>query len=426
MKKRISFLFSITILIFSLSACSIDFDSMFDDLLSTCEHEYVDEIIKPTCDKKGYTLKKCSLCGNEKKTDYTVALGHSYDKVVTKPTCISAGYTTYTCSVCNHTYKDDNTEATGHSCVQQIVNTDGAKYIAYSCINCDYKYTEELKVKSLLYGYKDLERYSNKTDLQGYYMEMLKKCEEFHNSTIDLEPTTLTVNGTQKKYYVLEKINYKNYNLTAEEAIGIWKLIVLDNPIFYWISNEVITGEKEVYLIVYDDYVLYSDRQTINSSISQMVVSCASSFTSSMTVEQKVKAIHDFIVKRIDYAYIPGTTTPTSEKWAYSIVGVAVNKKGVCEAYSEAFAYLCLTFDIECLIVTGLGNNEEHEWNIVLINDFWYGMDLTWDDYGDGRYGYDYYGMSASKMNQLHMADSYLMFNINYLYKLPAISSTGL
>lgn len=425
MKKLLCFISTIVLLL-SLCSCTFDFDFNLDDLLSTCEHEYETAIVNPSCENRGYTLKTCTICGDTKKTDYTPALGHKYNSVETKVTCTNKGYITYTCSVCNDTYISDEVDATGHTYIQKIVSSADNKYIAYECINCDHNFTEEIKIQSLLYGYNDLDNWSGKDDLKGYYMEILKKCEKFHNSTEDLNTTTLKVNGVDKGYYVLDKFNYKNYNLTADEAVAIWKIIALDNPIFYWISNEVITGEKELYVIVYEDYALYSNRKSINAAIEEMVVSCAKKFTSTMSEKEKVKNIHDFIVERIDYAYISGTKTPTTEKWAYSIVGVAVNRKGVCEAYSETFAYLCISFGIDCLIVTGKGNNEEHAWNVVKINDKWYGMDLTWDDYGNGRYGYDYFGMSYAQMRENHTEDSYLSLNIDYIYKLPQISTVSL
>lgn len=426
MKRKIIFLLLNLALILCLCSCTFDLNFNVDDLFSTCEHEYTQEIISPTCENRGYTINTCSLCGNTKKTDYVKALGHTYTKVDTKATCTTDGYTTYKCSVCSHTYVSDKVDALGHTYIQQIVSSAAGKFINYSCSECEYKYSEEINVDSLLYGYTDLARYTNKSDLQGFYMKMLKVCESFHNSSADLATTALTVNGVETNYYVLSKFNYKDYNLTADEAVAIWKLIALDNPIFYWISNEVITGEKEIYVIVYEAYALYSARKAINTSIEQMTVSCAQGFSSTMTDKQKVKVIHDFIVKRIDYAYIAGSKTPTKEKWAYSIVGAAVNKQGVCEAYSETFAYLCISFGIDCLIVTGLGNSEEHAWNIVCIDNEWYGMDLTWDDYGNGNYGYDYYGMSYSEMRKLHIEDSFLELNINYMYKLPEISSKEL
>ena len=54
----------------SLTSCQIDWSNPFH------VHSYVESVVEPTCEEKGYTLKKCSECGYEVKTNYKDALGH--------------------------------------------------------------------------------------------------------------------------------------------------------------------------------------------------------------------------------------------------------------------------------------------------------------------------------------------------------------
>lgn len=54
----------------------------------------------------------------------------------------------------------------------------------------------------------------------------------------------------------------------------------------------------------------------------------------------------------------------------------------VCEGYSRAFKTLCDACGISCVISDGLGDGEPHMWNYVLIDDKWYGVDVTWNDPG--------------------------------------------
>lgn len=46
-------------------------------------HKYVDTVVDPTCTEKGYTLHKCSVCGDETKDTYKDSLGHKYGAWVT-------------------------------------------------------------------------------------------------------------------------------------------------------------------------------------------------------------------------------------------------------------------------------------------------------------------------------------------------------
>ena len=121
--------------------------------ISKLGHDYIDTVVKPSCTKRGYTLHKCSRCGDFykdsntkakghkwsewntikeptctadgehtrtcsvcKKTETeTIAMfGHDYIDTIVKPTCLMRGYTIHTCSRCGDTYKDTYTKATGH------------------------------------------------------------------------------------------------------------------------------------------------------------------------------------------------------------------------------------------------------------------------------------------------------------------------
>ena len=71
----------------------------------TCEHEYVDSVVAPTCTERGYTEHTCSKCGRTYKNEYTDALGHDYDDgvVTVAPTETAAGVRTFTCRRCGAT-----------------------------------------------------------------------------------------------------------------------------------------------------------------------------------------------------------------------------------------------------------------------------------------------------------------------------------
>ena len=68
-------------------------------------HEYVSEVVAPTCTAHGYTSHHCPGCGDRFRTDYTDPLGHRYDDgtILTEPTLTSPGSILYTCTVCGDT-----------------------------------------------------------------------------------------------------------------------------------------------------------------------------------------------------------------------------------------------------------------------------------------------------------------------------------
>lgn len=71
-------------------------------------HNYIVEIMPPSCTARGYTSHYCPGCGDRFRTDYTESLGHRYDDgvVIKEPTLTTTGRIRYTCTGCGDTYQD--------------------------------------------------------------------------------------------------------------------------------------------------------------------------------------------------------------------------------------------------------------------------------------------------------------------------------
>lgn len=89
-------------------------------------HSYEDKVVAATCTEGGYTVYKCSVCGDTYTGSETSALGHDYKTVTVEATCTEQGYTTYTCSRCGDTYTGNKVAPLGHE-----YDENG------KCIRCD-------------------------------------------------------------------------------------------------------------------------------------------------------------------------------------------------------------------------------------------------------------------------------------------------
>ena len=68
--------------------------------ISLHEHEYIDEVVKPTCTEKGFTLHKCKYCEYQYKDNFTDA-SHDYEIIEDIPaTCTDSGKKTLKCKTC--------------------------------------------------------------------------------------------------------------------------------------------------------------------------------------------------------------------------------------------------------------------------------------------------------------------------------------
>ena len=146
--------------------------------------------------------------------------------------------------------------------------------------------------------------------------------------------------------------------------------------------------------------------------------------TPGMTEEQKVKAIHDYLIYHANY--VNNGDYGNAEKWAYGAGGVLLHKEGVCQSYAIAFYIMATAAGLDCHYVTGTANGGGHAWDQVKVDGKWYYIDCTWDDpivngHSGGGEGYEYY-LSETLWSD-HILDevkdlaeeSYLMWENYYL-----------
>lgn len=126
-------------------------------------HNYVLEIIAPTCTDKGYTVYACD-CNDSYTDNYVEPLGHNYVLGYQAATCTEYGKTIYTCQLCGHEYgKSDGTVPKGHSYTNTILTeptctSEGLR----QCICDDCGDTYETKIAANGHSYDIAEVHTSK------------------------------------------------------------------------------------------------------------------------------------------------------------------------------------------------------------------------------------------------------------------------
>ena len=116
--------------------------------------------------------------------------------------------------------------------------------------------------------------------------------------------------------------------------------------------------------------------------------------TDDMDDEEKVKAIHDWILVSVKY----DTTYEEHSAFAALFFGTAV-----CQGYALLAYKMLSTAGIESVIVGSVAMN--HAWNMLNLCGNWYHMDVTWDDPVPdvlGRILYNYFNLSDDEIKQDH------------------------
>ncbi len=111
-----------------------------------------------------------------------------------------------------------------------------------------------------------------------------------------------------------------------------------------------------------------------------------------MTDEQKIKTIHDYIINnsRYDQEWVSLTSDNRTHK-SNTAYGPLMEHIGLCGGYTDAMALFLEKMHIKNYKIA----SDKHIWNYVYINNNWKHLDLTWDDpvtnTGNNVLQYDYY-----------------------------------
>lgn len=191
--------------------------------------------------------------------------------------------------------------------------------------------------------------------------------------------------------------------------------------LFYFRYSNYVNDGSEVKLQLY-----YGQKEDIipkKTAMDNKIQEILSTVSDDMNDYEKEKAIHDYLVSHISYD-LQNYLNHTIPIESFHPYGILVNGTGVCQGYAETFKVLMHFLDIDCIIVSGEGNEEGHAWNMVRLGDSWYQVDCTWDDPAPDRPGsinYTYFNVTDAVMSKKHkwVRSDYPQCNdVIYSYKL--------
>ena len=264
------------------------------------------------------------------------------------------------------------------------------------------------------YGYQDMTKRSNTDSRQYLYRQLESGCRAFTISESDAG--TVTTSGGSV-YSAAFEVDLTGYDLSSDEKLEVYFTFRHDNPQFFWLSNTVVYSSRKVIVLTYDDYKTGAARKAAFDEIVNTVETVyRPQISSSDSLYEKTLAIHDTLIKEIDYSY------DTSVAIAHSIAGALTSQKSaVCEGYAKVMQLLMNSCEVENIYITGYANGG-HAWNLVRMSDGqYYWLDATWDDQTSIIYQHVYFLVGNESFTD-HTADTPEGTGISFLYELPAVS----
>ena len=228
-------------------------------------------------------------------------------------------------------------------------------------------------------------------------------------------------------FYILNREFYTEFTFETSIPIGIWQRYYQHSNIIYVeyfytssVSIKYLEGGNEYTITLQYDRDI-DELKELHAKVDQKADAVIDSIiTDSMTDQDKVKAIHDYIILNCEYDfdnYLLGTI-PSESRMAY---GVLCERKAVCQGYTAAFNLLCAKAGIRSIAIGGNAPNssEDHSWNMVLVDGQIYYVDTTHDDPvpdRKGRTSYKYFYLTEAEMTSLGYVWDKSQSNIKYFY----------
>ena len=273
---------------------------------------------------------------------------------------------------------------------------DEMGYKAIAVYNTNGYAIEELPITGQLTDYLNSKTYTDKDELlDAVRINLINRNT---NITLKTNRKVMESIGNQKTIYSLVvAIDKPN---TAKD--GDYLSLLVDKFVQKWLSSskvvlgsngsrkEIKSSDDPVTLIIDVVYETSLEQEAVVDAmiaeiIKELKLESASEY-------QKVKLIHDYIINNSSY------DTSLKKSTAYNLL---VDKTAVCEGYALTAYRLFLAAGLESRIISGMGDNQPHAWNIVKVDGKWYNIDLTWDDpvSSNGRQllRYDYFLKSDSE-----------------------------
>ncbi|KMN47054.1 S-layer homology domain-containing protein [Bacillus sp. LK2] len=241
------------------------------------------------------------------------------------------------------------------------------------------------------------------------YAQFLYKALEYKNSDVkstgDAALLTTFKDEVQKRINTYETnitLPYQTKNSNTEEVMNTlfnaYKEVANKNEYTNYNRSNVsysLSGSPGNYMFTLK--ITYRETKEQTEYVMKQAKAIVSSIIQvGMDDHEKVKAIHDYVVKHVSY--------DTSYK-AYTAYEALVNRSAVCQGYALLTYQLLKEAGIENHFVVGTGDGQPHAWNLVKIDNKWYHLDTTFDDPipdEQGRVTYSYFNLSDEQIARNH------------------------
>lgn len=246
-----------------------------------------------------------------------------------------------------------------------------------------------------------------------------KESYQFVQLTDDFTPSTSQ--DLINIYYTVLNSGMKEFTFYCPED---YKNCI--NDVDYLSNNQVLLSHINNFLPVYNSFqnietefdslgkvtisIHYTYQQQeiteLEATVSNII---NSTIQDNMTTEDKIKAIHDYIINTTKYD-VNRSDNKITTYHSDTAYGALIEHYAICSGYADSMKLFLDYLQIPNYKIS----SENHIWNLVYLDHTWYHLDLTWDDpvtsTGEDVLEYDYFLINTEELkeieNEQHIFDN--------------------
>ena len=173
-------------------------------------------------------------------------------------------------------------------------------------------------------------------------------------------------------------VNAFEYDNPDVFYIDFSKMVLYYESDFFGNSNAYIEKNSQENNYLIEGFNGENDIEVAENKLNSTIDSIKENINSISGEYDKIKYVHDYIVKNTKY----DETLNRSNR--NTIYGALIEKQATCGGYAKAFKYIMDKIEINSIVIQGKafrdGASEYHAWNYVNLYGSWYAIDCTWDD----------------------------------------------
>ena len=230
--------------------------------------------------------------------------------------------------------------------------------------------------------------------------------KDYANVKTDYAYETLTDDYVKELYMRIAKSVDTVYapNITTTGSLSDYQITQAveayknDHPETFWLKGSSLFVPYGDTTSVKLDYTVQNDKLIAAKKKFNIAVASVLKNLPSGNDFEREEYINNYIIDNCKYDDAAAQTENIegNENDAY---GALVDGKAVCEGYARAFQLLCNKANIDCVLLSGTADSDNHAWNGVKIGGDWYQIDVTWDDVDDFIYdSHEYFNLTDSLM----------------------------